>query len=89
MPVTDAAKKAVRRDEKRTRVNLRRKRTMKEAIKRVEDLVSDGDFEEAKEALPEAQKAIDKAAKKNVIHENNAARKKSRLAKLVDQEGQK
>ncbi len=88
MPVTDAAKKAVRRDEKRTRVNKRRKRAMKEAIKQVEKLVSDGDFEEAKEALPAAQKAIDKAAKKNIIHENNAARKKSRLAKLVDQDSE-
>jgi ribosomal protein S20 len=31
------------------------------------------------------QKAIDKAAKDNVIHANKAARKKSQLATLIDE----
>jgi len=83
MPVTDSSAKALRRDKKRTKVNRRRKDAMKEAIKKVESLVEDGDTEAAKEALPEAQKAIDKAAKDNIIHENKAARKKSQLARLV------
>jgi len=39
--------------------------------------------EEALKLLPQAYKVIDKAAKTGVIKKNNAARKKSRLTKLV------
>jgi small subunit ribosomal protein S20 len=83
MPVTDSSAKALRRDKKRTKVNRRRKDAMKEKIKKVEDLVEDGDIEKAENALPDAQKAIDKAEKQSIIHENKAARKKSQLARLV------
>lgn len=86
MPVTDAAKKAVRRDENRTRYNNRRRKKMREAIKEVKSLVEEEDFAEAKEALPAAYKAIDKAAKDSIIHQNKAARKKSKLSKMVDKE---
>jgi small subunit ribosomal protein S20 len=72
MPVTDSSAKALRRDKKRTKVNRRRKNQMKEAIKKVEELVEDGDIEEAEDAFTDAQKAIDKAAKDNVIHANKA-----------------
>jgi|AntRauTorckE6833_2_1112554.scaffolds.fasta_scaffold115877_1 small subunit ribosomal protein S20 len=86
MPVTPAAQKAVRRDEGRTVTNNRRRRTMRKNIKAVKSLVSDGDVSAAQEALPAAYKAIDKAAKAGIIHQNNAGRKKSKLAKLVDQD---
>lgn len=86
MPVRDSSRKAVRRDEGRTVVNNRRRRAMRKAMKQVEDLVKADDMKAASEALPAAYKAIDKAAKKGVIHQNNAARKKSRLQKLVDTE---
>lgn len=85
MPVTDSSAKALRRDKKRTKVNRRRKDAMKDAIKEVESLLEDGDVEKAQEVLPKAQKAIDKAAKDNVIHDKKAARLKSQLAKAVDQ----
>jgi small subunit ribosomal protein S20 len=39
----------------------------------------------AQTELKEAQKALDKAATKGVIHPNKAARKKSRLAKAAAQ----
>jgi small subunit ribosomal protein S20 len=83
MPVTDSSAKALRRDKKRTKINRRRKDAMKDAIKEVEDLVEDGEIEKAEDKLPDAQKAIDKAEKQNIIHENKAARKKSQLARLV------
>ena len=85
MPVRDSSLKAVRRDEGRTQINNRRRRTMRKAIKEVKTLVKDGDIKAAESALPAAYKAIDKAVKRNIIHQNNAARKKSGLAKLVDQ----
>lgn len=40
--------------------------------------------EGADEALREAQKRIDMAASKGVLHKNTAARQKARLAKLVN-----
>ena len=83
MPVTDSSAKARRRDKKRTKVNRRRKDAMKDAIKEVENLVEDGEIAKAEDKLPDAQKAIDKAEKQNIIHENKAARKKSQLAQLV------
>ena len=56
---------------------------MKEAVKEVKDLVSEGKAADAEKKLGEAYKAIDKAAKKGIIKNNNADRKKSRLTKFV------
>lgn len=43
----------------------------------------------SQDTLKEAQSAIDKAAKKNVIHKNKAARLKSRAAKQAKASGVK
>ncbi len=56
---------------------------MREAIKKVRALVSEKKKDEANSALPVAYKAIDKAAKRGVIKQNTAARKKSRLSSFV------
>ncbi len=40
-------------------------------------------IEEAKKLLPEIYKALDKATKTGVIKKNTAARKKSRITKLI------
>ena len=63
-------------------INDRRKRAMKEAVKKIGKL-SKKDKKEAQKMLSSAFQAIDKAAKRGVIKKNNAARKKSRLAKLI------
>lgn len=57
---------------------------VKTAIKKVEAAVAAQDKAAASEALLSATSVIDKAAKKGVYHKNNAARKVSRLAKLVN-----
>lgn len=82
MPIIKSAKKAVRGSLRKKAFNDRRKRVMKEVIKKIEK-VSKTDKKEAEKMLSSAYQAIDKAAKKGVIKKNNAARKKSRLAKLV------
>lgn len=82
MPITKSAKKAIRVSSRKKAVNDRRKRSMKEIIKKVEKL-SKTDKVEAGKVLSVAFATIDKAAKKGVIKKNNAARKKSRLSKLV------
>ena len=76
MPVIQSAKKALRRDRHRYRVNLRIKHLTKEAVKKTRR-------QPTKENLHEAFRQLDRAAKKHVFHQNKAARLKSRLSKLV------
>jgi len=83
MPVTRSAKKSLKRDKRREKRNKKRKNKAKDLEKKVRSLVSKGEIKQAEEILPQLYKALDKAAKKNVIKENKAARKKSQLAKLV------
>ncbi len=56
---------------------------MKTHVRKIHDLMKDGKVADAVKALPSAFKAIDMAAKKNIVHWKNAAKKKSSLAKLV------
>lgn len=58
-------------------------RDMKEAIKGMKKLVASKNMDEFKKKLPEVTSIIDKATKHNLIHRNNAARKKSALAKMM------
>tara|TARA_Y100000310_G_scaffold283194_1_gene305009 strand:- start:1215 stop:1484 length:270 start_codon:yes stop_codon:yes gene_type:complete len=83
MPVTKSAKKALRQSERRKRRNLKRKNTVKDLVKQIRKLAASQQHKEATELLPKLQKAVDKAAKKGVLKQNTAARKKSRLSKLL------
>jgi small subunit ribosomal protein S20 len=49
------------------------------------DLVLAGNVEAGKAAVAAAVSSLDKAAEKGIIHPNNAARRKSRLAKKLNQ----
>ena len=82
MPIIESAKKAHRVSLKKRVFNLRRIRAMNEVVKKILTLSEAGKKDEAKVLLPEAYKAIDKAAKRGVIKSNTASRKKSRLAGL-------
>jgi len=82
MPITQSAKKALRGSLRKKAFNDRRKRVMKEIIKKIEKLAKT-DKAEALKMLSTTFQVIDKAAKKGVIKKNNAARKKSRLSRLV------
>ena len=83
MPITKSVKKALRRSDRKAIFNIRRKRAMKESVKTVRNLAHEKNFSGASENLSLAYQAIDKAAKRGVIKKNTAARKKSRLAKLI------
>ena len=56
---------------------------LKTRMKTAMDAAESGDATAAKEALQIAQKRIDMAASKGLIHKNTAARKKARLTKRV------
>jgi len=83
MPITQSAKKAYRQSLRRAERNLVRKDAYKKAVKELRGFVSDKKVDAAKEFLPKAFKALDKAAKAGVIEKNKASRLKSQLAKLV------
>lgn len=83
MPITKSAKKSLRQSLRRREKNLKRKEAVKNIIKKIKKLVSEGKAEEAKILLPQAQKAIDKAAK-SFLHRRAASRKKSRLTAIID-----
>lgn len=83
MPITKSAKKALRQNKKRRKVNLRRFDVLKETIKSFKKLVTENKKEEATKLLPQLYKIIDKSAKNGIIKKNNADRKKSRLTKML------
>jgi len=57
---------------------------MKNLIKEMKNLVSQNKIKEAKNLLPQVYKLLDKAAKTGLIKKNTAARKKSKITKLVN-----
>ncbi len=84
MPIIKSAKKRVKVAEKKTIVNRKWKNELKNTIKEFEKVVELGDKEQAEEQLRETKKIIDKSASKGIIHKNNAARKKSRLTRMLN-----
>lgn len=83
MPIIKSAKKALKSSSRKKVFNDRRSKVMKSTIKDVKKLVLDKQSAEARKKLSEAYQAIDKAAKRGIIKKNTAARKKSRLSRLV------
>ncbi|PXW91608.1 SSU ribosomal protein S20P [Streptohalobacillus salinus] len=82
-----SAKKRIRLNEDRHTLNAPVKSEMRSSIKRVEQFVSEHSVEDAKTALKNAIKKIDKAVSKGIVHRNNGDRQKSRLTKKVNQLG--
>jgi len=76
MPVTKSAKKALRKDQRRTLTNKLRKKNTEEAIKVFKKTLDEKDFKKA-------VSLVDRLAKNKVIHKNKASRLKLRLAKLL------
>ncbi len=83
MPIIRSAKKQLRQSITRRLRNNQSRRKLKDALKEFVTLVKQGKKSEAAATLPKAYKIIDTAAKKHLIHTNNANRKKSGLAKMV------
>ena len=72
--------KRLRSSEKKRMYNKSYKSAAKTYVALAEDLIFDNQLEEAEKVIRMATKALDKAAQKGIIHPNNAARRKSRLA---------
>ena len=76
--------KRIRTNEKARLRNQAVKSELRTHVRRVREAIVTGDKETASEALKAAGRKLDKAASKGVIHSNQAANRKSKLAKQVD-----
>ncbi|WP_123039779.1 30S ribosomal protein S20 [Cohnella candidum] len=84
MPNIKSAIKRTKTSEKRRLRNASQKSALRTAVKQADAAVAGTDVNVAKDALVLAQKKLDKAVTKGLIHKNAAARKKSRLAKKLN-----
>jgi small subunit ribosomal protein S20 len=76
--------KRVKTNEKRRQRNKSVKSAVRTAIRRFREAVEAGDTEQIAERQRYASRALDKAASKGVIHANQAANKKSAMARRVN-----
>ena len=83
MPNIQSAKKRMRQNAKRRLSNRAKISSVRTAEKKLRKLVSAKKIDDAREVLKSFSSLIDRVAKKNIIHKNNASRKKSRLSALI------
>ena len=83
MPNTKSAIRRVRRVKKQTQVNRIRKSRYKTAIKKMETLLKAKEKEKAKKYFSKFQSILMQVAKSGVINKKTAARKISRVSKLI------
>ncbi|PIR73187.1 MAG: 30S ribosomal protein S20 [Candidatus Moranbacteria bacterium CG10_big_fil_rev_8_21_14_0_10_35_21] len=83
MPIKKAAKKYMRVTARKTAKNLKIKGLFKSAIKKTNEAIAKKDLAKAQEWFKKTAQLLDKATDKNILHKNTAARKKSRLNKLL------
>ncbi|OHB61462.1 MAG: 30S ribosomal protein S20 [Planctomycetes bacterium RBG_13_46_10] len=80
-----SAKKRIRQNAKRKLINRVRKSQIKTQIKRFETALAGGDVNAASEQFRLTAKKLDQTASTSTMHKKTAARKKSRLAKKLNQ----
>lgn len=85
MPTSKSAAKRDRQNEKRRIRNQAVKSALRTQLKKVNAAIESGSADAAKAEMVQAAKKLDKAAKTNVIHENQASRRKSRLQKKINE----
>ena len=83
MPNSSSAKKRLRQNEVRRQRNRSTKSNVRGSVRSVREAIESGDADASEKAFQTAVKKLDKAAAKNVIHANKAARTKSRLSKAI------
>jgi small subunit ribosomal protein S20 len=76
--------KRIKTNEKRRMRNKSVKSSVKTAIRKFREAADAGEKDKAIELLRDASKKLDKAASKGVMHANQAANKKSAMAKRAN-----
>lgn len=85
MPKIKSAQKRVRSSERQRVRNKSIRSLTKTSVTKAEKLIFSGEQESARESVAAAVSSLDKAVGKGIIHANNAARRKSRLMKKLNQ----
>jgi len=86
MANTKSSKKDIKRSTKRRLINTGVRSALKTHIKKVKVAAKTGEAN-VQENLIAAISALDKAVQRGIIHKNQAARRKSRIAKLASVAG--
>ena len=84
MPNIKSAKKRVQLSRAANEANKAAKSVLKTSLKKFDAAVAAGDAAQTDSAYKAAVKTIDKSVKKGILHKNNAARKKSSLARKMN-----
>lgn len=85
MPQIKSAQKRMRQVEKRQLRNKSVLSQCKTNITKAEKFIFSGEMESAEAAVVTALRSLDKAVEKGILHANNAARRKARLMKKLNQ----
>lgn len=80
MAHTLSSQKRIRQAEKKTALNRWRKTEMRTALKEFRDKLLHASLDDATAAYRVVSQMLDRTAAKGVIHKNQAARRKSRMA---------
>ncbi|HUU63025.1 MAG TPA: 30S ribosomal protein S20 [Dehalococcoidia bacterium] len=80
-----SAEKSAKVAERNAQRNRPVRSSVKTAVTKARKLILQNDLDAAQVAVKDAAQALDKAAQKGVLHPNNAARRKSRLMKQLNQ----
>ena len=83
MPNIKSAKKRVLIEKRNNARNRSEMTAVKTAIKKINNAIDTNRIDDAEKMLPEVMSAIDSAVTKGIIHKNNAANKKSAIAKRI------
>lgn len=78
-------KKRIRQNEKARLRNKAVKSSLKTAIRKFHEASDAGDIDRATVLMRDASRQLDKAVSKGVIHKNQAANRKSAIARRLDQ----
>lgn len=79
-----SAKKRIEITKNRTLINKSKKTEIKTYIRKFESALNEGNIAEARELIKVIDKKLKKAAQKNIIHDNAAARRMSNLTKKLN-----
>ncbi len=85
MAHSKSARKRARQNLKRRLRNRRQQAAVKDSIRALDEAIQAGKGKPAEKQLQEVYKRLDRSAAKGTLHRNTAARKKSRLARKVNQ----
>ena len=83
MPNIKSANKRVLIEKRNNASNRSEMTAVKTAIKKINNAIDTDRIDEAEKMLPEVMSVIDSAVTKGIIHKNNAANKKSAIAKRI------